>query len=383
MSDKPDLTPSGVLKDPAGDITLDTSQNLYVIGSGAPATTDLHMSISLPKGFRFTGYRIVLLNNVNGKTINNITYGNVEKVFYETDQTFSTSVPTGYSSPITISSQNDNEEHFLERTSKTPSDMGNNLYFLLDHNTDDYYAVTIKSIELYFTAEAEFQAEGVPGSPDEIISEGVNMVGSEFTTGKLDLGTIQPNNKSGVTYYSYDYKNVIDLTAKNWLYQEEAVTADKKLPETAGRGNIQVLRNDDQLYYALGNGTYYIETPTETKNQNGKTIPLGYRITGAQINKSMPTMARRPTHLPSPTMERRVPYLIRLDTYGKQPTTFRRTALGTPVGFNGHLQRPTSCRVASIIWLFRNTLRMEETVILPTEQLTSMRPVPSPSATIR
>ena len=295
VSDKPDLTPSGVLKDPAGDITLDTSQNLYVIGSGAPATTDLHMSISLPKGFRFTGYRIVLLNNVNGKTINNITYGNVEKVFYETDQTFSTSVPTGYSSPITISSQNDNEEHFLERTSKTPSDMGNNLYFLLDHNTDDYYAVTIKSIELYFTAEAEFQAEGVPGSPDEIISEGVNMVGSEFTTGKLDLGTIQPNNKSGVTYYSYDYKNVIDLTAKNWLYQEEAVTADKKLPETAGRGNIQVLRNDDQLYYALGNGTYYIETPTETKNQNGKTIPLGYRITGAQINAHYGTQANAST----------------------------------------------------------------------------------------
>ena len=62
VSDKPDVTPSGVLKDPAGDITLDTSQNLYVIGSGAPATTDLHMSISLPKGFRFTGYRIVLLS---------------------------------------------------------------------------------------------------------------------------------------------------------------------------------------------------------------------------------------------------------------------------------------------------------------------------------
>ena len=295
VSDKPDLTPSGVLKDPAGDITLDTSQNLYVIGSGAPATTDLHMSISLPKGFRFTGYRIVLLNNVNGKTINNITYGNVEKVFYETDQTFSTSVPTGYSSPITISSQNDNEEHFLERTSKTPSDMGNNLYFLLDHNTDDYYAVTIKSIELYFTAEAEFQADGVPGAPDEIISNGVNMVGSEFTTGKLDLGLVKPNTKSGVTYYSYDYQNVIDLTAKNWLYQKEAVTADKKLPETAGSGNIQVLRNDDQLYYALGNGTYYIETPTETKNQNGKTIPLGYRITGAQINAHYGTQANAST----------------------------------------------------------------------------------------
>ena len=294
VSDKPDLTPSGVLKDPAGDITLDTSQNLYVIGSGAPATTDLHMSISLPKGYRFTRYRIVLLNNVNGKTVNNMENGYVEKVFYETDQTFSTSVPTGYPSPITIPSQDDNEEHSLERTSKTPSDMGNNLYFLLDHNTEDFYAVTIKSIELYFTAESEFQAEGVPGTPDQIISDGVNMVGAEFTTGKLDLGLIQPNTKSGVTYYSYDYKNVIDLTAQNWLYQEDAVT-EGKLPATAGSGNIQVLRNNGQLYYALGNGTYYIETPTETKNQNGKTIPLGYRITGAQINAHYGTPANAST----------------------------------------------------------------------------------------
>ena len=119
-------------------------------------------------------------------------------------------------------------------------------------------------------------------------------MGSEFTTGKLDLGVVKPNTKSGVTYYSYDYQNVIDLTAKNWLYQADAVT-DGKLPETAGSGNIQVLRNDGQLYYALGNGTYYIETPTETKNQNGKSIPLGYRITGAEIKAYYGTQANAST----------------------------------------------------------------------------------------
>ena len=31
VSDKPDLTPSGVLKDPAGNIRLDTKRNLYVL----------------------------------------------------------------------------------------------------------------------------------------------------------------------------------------------------------------------------------------------------------------------------------------------------------------------------------------------------------------
>lgn len=279
VSDKPDLTASGVLKDPAGNIRLDTDRKLYVLMGGSSVTT--HMSFSLPKGFRFTGYRIVMLNDMNGKTFGGFTLASISKRMYETNSSFNYSSPLA--STAVMSGTNDSKEYVIERTSKTETDMGNNLYFYFWRESDNYYGATIKSIELYFTAEAEFEEEGVPGAPDEIISNGVNMVGSEFTTGKLDLGVVKPNTKSGVTYYSYDYQNVIDLTAKNWLYEEGAVTADKKLPETAGSGKIQVLQNDGQLYYALGNGTYYIETPTETKNQNGKTIPLGYRITGAQI----------------------------------------------------------------------------------------------------
>lgn len=286
VSDKPDLTASGVLKDPAGNIRLDTDRNLYVLMGGQTVTT--HMSFSLPKGFRFTGYRMVLLNDMNGQSYGGFDLKGINKRMYETNSSFSYSSPLA--STAVMGGNNDSKEYVIERTSKTETDMGNNLYFYFWRASDNFYACTIKSIELYFTAENEFQAEGVPGAPDEIISNGVNMVGSEFTTGKLDLGLVKPNTKSGVTYYSYDYQNVIDLTAKNWLYQENAVT-DGKLPETAGSGNIQVLRNDGQLYYALGNGTYYIETPTETKNQNGKSIPLGYRITGAQIKAHYGTQA--------------------------------------------------------------------------------------------
>ncbi len=286
MSDKPDLTESKVLKDPAGNIRLDTDRGLYVLMGGMPVTT--HMSITLPKGFRFTGYRIVMLNDMNGKTFGGFKLASISKRMYETNSSFNYSSPLA--STAVMSGTNDSKEYVIERTSKTEADMGNNLYFYFWRESDNYYGATIKSIELYFTAEAEFEEEGVPGAPDEIISDGVNMVGSEFTTGKLDLGVVKPNTKSGVTYYSYDYQNVIDLTAKNWLYQEDAVKAGK-LPATAGSGNIQVLQNDGQLYYALGNGTYYIETPTETKNQNGKSIPLGYRITGATINAHYGTKA--------------------------------------------------------------------------------------------
>ena len=39
VSDKPDLTASGVLKDPAGNIRLDTKSNRYVLMGGSSVTT--------------------------------------------------------------------------------------------------------------------------------------------------------------------------------------------------------------------------------------------------------------------------------------------------------------------------------------------------------
>ena len=290
VSDYPDVTSSGVLKDPAGDIRLDPDRNLYVIMGGSDVTT--HVSFSLPKGYRFTGYRMVLLNDMNGKSYGGFDLQSINKRMYETNSSFD--YENSLASTQTMSGTNSSDEYVIERTSKTKTDMGNNLYFYFWHEKDGYYGATIKSIELYFTAEAPFQAVGVPSSPKEITSDGVNMVGTDFTTGKLDLGTIQPNTKKDKTFFSYNYLNVIDLTAQNWLYQEDdkvKTVTNGKLPETAGSGSIQVLQNDGKLYYALGNGTYYIETPTETKDQNGKTIPLGYRITSAQIKAHVGTEA--------------------------------------------------------------------------------------------
>ncbi len=166
MSDKPDLTESKVLKDPAGNIRLDTDRGLYVLMGGMPVTT--HMSITLPKGFRFTGYRIVMLNDMNGKTFGGFTLASISKRMYETNSSFNYSSPLA--STAVMSGTNDSKEYVIERTSKTEADMGNNLYFYFWRESDNYYGATIKSIELYFTAEDEFQAEGVPGAPDEIIS---------------------------------------------------------------------------------------------------------------------------------------------------------------------------------------------------------------------
>lgn len=287
VSDKTDLVEGGQLKDPAGNISLDAGQGMYVIMGGKNVTTS--MNISLPKGFRFTGYRIVLLNNVNRTTVNTMPIASMNKVMYETDEKFDISRPKAKTD--VMGGSNESKEYVIARTSREETDMGNNLYFYFWRQRDEFYGVTIKSCELYFTAEGPFQAAVAPGSPSMIIKDGVNMVDVPFATSKLDLGVIKPNSKSGVTYFSYDYRNVRELMANNHFYQQDAVTNDKKLPTTAKAGDIQAISNGGKLYYAVGNNTYYIETPTSTKSQDETDIPLGYRITGAKIKYHYGTSA--------------------------------------------------------------------------------------------
>lgn len=275
VSDKSDLTDDGMLKDPAGNISLDANQNLYCLDGGTSVTT--HMSISLPKGFRFTHYRIVLLNNINGKTINGTVHTGMNKRLYETGSDFNYR-NTYKARTDVMGANNDTKEYVIERTSRTATDMDNNLYFYFWHASENFYGTTIKSIELYFTAQGSFTSTFAPTTTT---TNGVNMIGMPFATGRLDLGEITQQRKNGVSFLGYDYNNVKDLTANAWLYQEDAVVGNT-LPTTAGAGKITTTNS----HYALGNGTYYIESPTSAIDQTDNSIPLGYRITGAKLNAS-------------------------------------------------------------------------------------------------
>lgn len=282
LSDEPELTVGQQLKVPAGNIRYDEQQKLYIIEGGRPITTSTHLNISLPKGYRFTGYRMVFLNNYNNKTYASVEHVAQNKTIYETDGTFNTDAPK--TTPLTLGSSNSTQEFVIERTSANETDMGNNLYFIIKHDKDKLFGVTLKSCELFFTAEGAFTSSVSPTSPADIVSQGVNVIGAPFATSRIDLGQIKPHTKDGNTYYSYNYMDVKDLNAANMFYQEDAVTADHKLPATPSNGSIQVLQNEGKMYYAVGNNTYYVETPTAATTQNGNTIPLGYRITKAKIN---------------------------------------------------------------------------------------------------
>ena len=280
VADYPDLTPSGELKRPAGNIAIENNE-LVLLGG---MTRNLYMEVSLPKGYRITGYTLVMKNNLNGKTVRGMKLGKVTKKMYETNKDFD------LGSPKTVSEQigeynEETKEYTIKRTSMTKDDMGNQLYFCLDKgNANAYFGVTIKHFELHFTAEGDFTEHVAPVSVSDIQSP-VSYYEMPFTTSKLDIGPIQPNSKNGSkTYYSYNYKNVADLTANMIIYQQDAINAKKEAANVAASKHISAFVMDNKTHFGLGNDTYFVETPTTATTTHGDNLLLGYRIVGAKFN---------------------------------------------------------------------------------------------------
>lgn len=282
VADYPDLTPSGELKRPAGNIAIENNE-LVLLGG---MTRNLYMEVSLPKGYRITGYTLVMKNNLNGKTVRGMKLGKVTKKMYETNKDFNLESAKATSEQIGKYNE-ETKEYTIKRTSMTKDDMGNQLYFCLDkRNANAYFGVTIKYFELHFTAEGDFTEHVAPVSVSGIQSP-VSYYEMPFTTSKLDIGPIKPNSKNGSkTYYSYNYKNVADLTANMIIYQQDAVNAQKEAADVATNKHISAFVMDNKTHFGLGNDTYFVETPTTATTTHGDNLLLGYRIVGAKFNSA-------------------------------------------------------------------------------------------------
>ena len=280
VADYPDLTPSGELKRPAGNIAIENNE-LVLLGG---MTRNLYMEVSLPKGYRITGYTLVMKNNLNGKTVRGMKLGKVTKKMYETNKDFNLGSAKTTSEQIGEYNE-ETKEYTIKRTSMTKDDMGNQLYFCLDKgNANAYFGVTIKYFELHFTAEGDFTEHVAPVSVSDIQSP-VSYYEMPFTTSKLDIGPIKPNSKNGSkTYYSYNYKNVADLTANMIIYQQDAINAKKEAADVAASKHISAFVIDNKTHFGLGNDTYFVETPTTATTKKGDNLLLGYRIVGAKFN---------------------------------------------------------------------------------------------------
>ena len=272
VADDANLTDAGDLSNPAANINVSQNGEGLILMGGQQY--DSYMSVTLPKGYRFTGYSITLQNNMDGKNYANFDFASMNKVFYETNDRFDKS----NNKAVARITAGDNKEYAIERQSKAGEDMGNHLYFLLARSSDSFYGVTIKSFEIFFTTDGFTETM----SPSNALGN-VSFCQTPFFINKLDLGEIKKNTKNSKTYYSYNYQNVKDVVAYNLLYQDDAVQ-NGVAGDYASTKNISSLSVNGQNWFALGNDTYYAESPMNVTLQDGKTVlPVGYRITGAKL----------------------------------------------------------------------------------------------------
>ena len=262
-SDKSDLMESGMMKEHANNVAV--LDGCLVFASGASASIVNHMSLSLPKGYRFTSYKIVMDYEKDSKAPSR---------FKEMDGTFKN--PKG--SSVTVSSGDKGK--ILQRTSLNNTDMGNILYFYQGH-TNGMARVKVTSFVVTFECTDKFNESLHTGVTD--LANPVSCIALPFQTNRTDLGKIERSTQ-GYTSYKYNYQNVKDLSADFLLYDEAGVVGGTAVAGTAGDGAISSVYYNGQLtFVGLKNNTYWLETPTDAITQNSTRTPVGYRIVEARL----------------------------------------------------------------------------------------------------
>lgn len=260
-SDRSDLMESGMMKEHANNVAV--VKDKLVFASGTSVTN--HMSLSLPKGYRFTSYKLVMDYDDEGTRAS---------TFREMNSLFSTSYASA-----TVS--NRDKGVTLQRTSLSNSDMGNILYFRQDH-TEGMARVKVTSFVVTFECTGKFNESLHAGVAE--LTNPVSCIALPFQTHRTDLGKIEETTKEGYRSYKYDYKNVKDLSADFLLYDKAGVVNGTAVAGTKGDGAISSVHYNGQLtFVGLKNNTYWLETPTDAITQNGTRTPVGYRIVGARL----------------------------------------------------------------------------------------------------
>lgn len=347
-TDRDAITPTGEIAEPSA-VFGQRNGKIIITGGRRPS----YIVVSLPKGYRITGYTLVLANDLVGANVGSGNFGNLNSGngfvsqdgetestmrFYETTRweqdgtnsgttgrnnqypgynenqvryiklgtgwnyenntnaggtigTASTDVlatATATDGDIDINPSDSGKKFTISRTSQSPDDMGNQLYFRLVKDYF-YYGLTIESFEIRFTAEGTFEANVKPA---EASTTAVSMDASPFKTNKIDIGEMTNHAQPGTGHeaFSYTWGNVKDLDAFNYIYQDDALKTDAdlggKVPadEATTKNIYKVDRGGGDLWYGLKNDIYFVEPPIEIENLAHNKVPIGYRIVGADIN---------------------------------------------------------------------------------------------------
>ena len=295
-SEEPVLSKDGVLGNHTCNFlyyTKDGKERLIHVTGVTPN----YSSISMPKGYKITGYKIVIKNNLSlpsEKAIFNDvmpslpferwkdwTFGEVDRENIRPDH-----------KPIDPIFRNDAKAEIPTNSfgktftiERHAADMGHILYFCFAGNTGrgKLAAFTYESIELWFTANNGFEYKLSP----RIEHDGhISLSENDMPLGKTDMGELKQREKRGKKFYSYDQYESREMTASVNLYEEGAHDGSTW---DASQGNkiFKVVNSNDELWYALQKGTYFVEAPTTAKVSapTGESkVPVGYRIVGIKVD---------------------------------------------------------------------------------------------------
>lgn len=265
-SDEATITAAGLMKVHANNVSAVGDKLTFISGHNDVVN---HMSLSLPKGYRFTSYKMVINSNDDSKVATNLR---------EMDASFTTEYES-----VSIA-KTGSKGVTMQRTSMNNSDMGNILYFKQEHPYADGGNSTIDVVSFVVTFECtdkfnESLHTGVTG-----LANPVSCIALPFQTHRTDLGEIEETTKKEYTSYKYNYENVKDLSADFLLYDQAGVVGGTAVAGTVGDGAISSVYYNGQLtFVGLKNNTYWLETPTDAITQNGTRTPVGYRIVGARL----------------------------------------------------------------------------------------------------
>lgn len=299
------FTVSGSPEFTANDVMTKLSGGLKEYqGNLLLATLDFpeYACIALPRGYRIKSYTIVFKNDMDPVADKSVLddvwaapsltrkapfgrivdwkVGEVKRkdILTGTNPTIPTFVP---GTEITIPTNSVGQEFTMTRTA---DDMGNRIFFAFAGNIKKARVgvLRIKHIEIKFAADNTFE---IPLTPMGNTTNYVSLTESAFNVGKVDLGPITRRVKEGKTFYAYDANQLDDINATALLYNEGAVN-NGTWDATKGSKTISAIGYQGKYWYAVQEGTHYVEAPTNIKIRSGqgnRTTPIAYRIVGADI----------------------------------------------------------------------------------------------------
>lgn len=265
------------------DATRTPSKYIVADWGGSNLRTG-YITIALPKGYRFTSYTFHISHDVSMFGQNNTAFNlttNTNVFMTETNNDFS-----GNKNRVTLAGASAAVSEFK----RTGDDMGNVLYFTTSANSDGFYAVTFRYIELTFTADADASISLLPGSQ---VSTGASLLEVPFNTGKVDLGEIKQGSYNGATRVSYQFNTVTDMPANMLLYEEESVKDGTGFDGTQGKVAYNQTGHSITTighYFKFApdaskkEQVYFLETPVSAMMAGNIENPVQFRITGATIN---------------------------------------------------------------------------------------------------